>query len=135
MGLFHVVAEFDSVELCHQSVHHEFVVLGLVCLGIVEDAEFYQLGVGQVVECEEVGTGLLECAAVLLERVAVHSGEKLAGAVAETFMEVGVQHVGDIEVIIEKLAGGGVDHELFIEAVAVRGHRVCLGDVLYGHRF
>ncbi len=54
----------------------------LVCLGAVDKAEFDHFGVGEVIECEEVGAGFFYCGAVFLERVGVDTGQQLAGAVA-----------------------------------------------------
>ena len=134
MGFLHVLARLYAVQLCHEAVHHVFVVLRLVGLGIVDDTEFHEFRVGQVVEGEEVGAGFLECGAVFLEGVGVNSGHELAGGVSEALVEVGVEHVGDVEVILEELACGSVDDELLVEAVAVRSHVVGLGDVLDGDR-
>lgn len=42
--------------------------------------------------------------------------------------------VGDEKVLVEKVAGGLVDNEFFVEAVAVRCLVICLGDVFEGYR-
>ena len=70
-----------------------------------------------------------------LEGVGVNAGEQAAGAVAETFVEVGVEIVGYEEIFVEKVACGLVDYEFLVEAVAVAGVVVGLGDVLDSHGF
>ena len=130
VGFLNVLARLDAHQLRHQAVEHIFIVLGLVGVGIVEQTELHQMRVGQIVEGEEVGARLLERRAVGLEGVGVNAGEQAAGAVAETFVEVGVEIVGYEEIFVEKVACGLVDYEFLVEAVAVAGVVVGLGDVL-----
>jgi len=49
-------------------------------------------------------------------------------------VKVGVEVVGDEEVVVEELAGGFVDDEFLVEAVAVRCGVIGLGDILECHR-
>ena len=101
MGFLHVLARFDTHQLGHEAVEHVLVVFGFVGVGVVEQAEFKQFRVGKIVEREEVGAGFFECRSVSLESVGVDSGQQLAGTVAEAFVQVGVEVVGDEEVVVE----------------------------------
>ena len=56
--LLDVVAQTDSHQLRHQSVHHVGIVLSLVSLTIRSQTQFLHLRVSQVIESEEVGTCL-----------------------------------------------------------------------------
>ena len=71
---------------------------------------------------------------MLFKGIGVDAGEQLARAVAEALVQVGVQVVGDEQVVVEQLGRGGVDDELLVEAVAVGGLVIGLGDVLDGDR-
>ena len=51
----------------------------------------------------------------------------------QTFVEVGVEVVGDEEIFVEKVGGRFVDDEFFVESVAVAGFVVGAGDVFEGH--
>ena len=62
--LFYLMAGLDACELCEQTVHHVRIVLGTMSLDIGGESELHELGVGYVVESEEVGTCLLYCRTV-----------------------------------------------------------------------
>ena len=64
MGFFNSGTGLDAHQLRDESVHHIAVVLRLKGFHIGHEAEFEHLGVGQIVEAKEVGTGLLDGAAV-----------------------------------------------------------------------
>ena len=132
VSFLYVLARLDAHELGHEAVEDVFVIFGFVCLGIVEDAELDEFGIGEVVERKEVGARFFEGGAVGFEGVGVDTGEQTAGTVTEALVEVGVLVVGDEEVLVEKVAGGLVDNEFFVEAVAVRSLVVSLGDVFKG---
>ncbi len=134
VGFFDVFAGFDAHELGHKAVEDILVVFGFVSVGIVEQTEFEQFGIGQIVEGEEVGACFFEGRTVGLEGVGVNTGEDAARAVAKALVEVGVEIVGDKEIFVEELAGGSVDYKFFVEAVAVRSFVVGLGDVFEGDR-
>ena len=94
VALLDVLARLDAGELGEQTVHDVLVILSLIGVRIVEDAQFYQFGVTQVVESEEVGTAFLEGCTVGLEGIGVNTGEQLARSVAQALVQVGVQLVG-----------------------------------------
>ena len=60
---------------------------------------------------------------------------QLARTVSETFVQVGVEIVADLAVFVDALAVFGAQHELLLEAVAVRRAVVGVGDVVDRHRF
>lgn len=49
---------------------------------------------------------------------------------AETFVEVGMEVVGDEEIFVEKIAGGLVDDKFLVESVAMGCVIICTGDIL-----
>ena len=134
MGFLDLCAGGDACELGHQTVHHVGVVVGLVCLRRVEQSQFEQLGVGYEVEAEEVGTCLLDGRPVCLERVGVCARHQAAGAVAEAFVQVGVQLVGHVAVGFDAGKLRFVDDKLFQQPAACCGAGVGVGDVAYGDR-
>ena len=90
VGLLDVLARLDAHELCHEAVEHIFVVFGLIGVGVVAQTEFDELGIGEIVEGEEVGAGFFEWRSVGLECIGIDTGEETARSVAEAFVEVGV---------------------------------------------
>ena len=134
VGLLYGSTRLDAYELCHQSVHHLSVVLSLVGLGVGEQSQFHHLGVAQVVESEEVGTGLLDGRAVSLQRIGVYTGEQFARAVAQALVQVGMEVAGESIVLFEQLALHITVYKFLVEAVAQCSHVVCLGEVTDGHR-
>ena len=54
---------------------------------------------------------------------------------AETFVKVGMEVVGDKEILVEQFAGRLVDYEFFVETIAMAGCIICLGDILDSYRF
>ena len=134
VGLLYGSTRLDAHELCHQTIHHLSVVLSLVCLGIGEQSQFHHLGVAQVVESEEVGTGLLDGRAVSLQRIGVYTGEQFARAVAQALVQVGMEVAGEGIVLFEQLALHVAVYKFFIETVAQCCHVVRLGEVTDGHR-
>ena len=52
---------------------------------------------------------------------------------AEAFVEIGVEIVGDKEIIVEELDRGFVDHEFLVEAVSMACLIVGLSDILDSH--
>ncbi len=134
VSLLNVLTRFDAVELGHEAIKHILVVFCLVSLGIVKDAEFLKFRICEVIEREKVGACLLKSRAVFLERIGIDTRHQLTGSVTKTLVEVGVKHIGDIEIVFKQLTGRRVDHELLIETVAVRCHVVGLGDILDCHR-
>ncbi len=133
VGFLDVLAGLDAHELGHHAVENVLVVFGLVCVRIVEETDFDEFRVGEVIEREEVGACFLDGRAVSLEGVTLCSGEELARTVAETLVEVGMEVIGDEEIFVKEVARGLVDDELFIEAVAVRCCVVSLSDVFKRH--
>ena len=49
VSFLNILARLNTHELGHQTVEHVFVVFGLVCVGAIEQAEFDQFGIGQVI--------------------------------------------------------------------------------------
>ncbi len=94
-----------------------------------------ELRVAQVVEAEEVGARLFERRGIVLQLTALHARCQLARTVSETFVQVGVEIVADLAVFVDALAVFGAQHELLLEAVAVRRAVVGVSDVVDGHRF
>ena len=133
VGFLDILARLDAHELGHEAVEHIFVVFGLVGVGVVEQSELDEFRVAEIVEGEEVGAGFLKGRTVSLEGVGVDSGEQASRAVAQTFVEVGVEVVGDEEVFVEKVGGRFVDDEFLVESVAVAGFVVGAGDVFESH--
>ena len=129
MGLLDVFARFNSGELGHETVEDILVIFGLVGFGVIEQTEFDEFGIGQIIEREKVGAGFLESGAVSFERARVNTGEQTARCVAETFVQVGVEVVGDEEIFVHEVGGLLIDDKLFVESVAVRSLVVGFGDV------
>ena len=68
-----------------------------------------------------------------LKCVGVNAGEQTARSVAQTFVEVGVEIIGNEAIFLHQVAGGLVNNELFGEAVAASGDVVGLGNVFEGN--
>ena len=133
VGFFDVVAGFDADELGHQPVHHIGIILRFVGFCVGGESQFSELRVGHVVESEQVGTSLFDGRAIGLQGVGVYARKQLARAVPQTLMEVGVKVVAGIAVLINKIARGLVDDELFLEAVAVGSFVVGIRQVADGY--
>ena len=95
MGLGVGPAQFHAVELHHQAVADVAVVFGLVGLRVGHDAQLDHLRVGGVVEAEQVGAGFLQGGGVFAHRRGGDARQQLAGAVAQAFVQVGMDLVGD----------------------------------------
>ena len=132
--LLDVLAQLDARQLGHHAVQDVFRIAGLGHVERRHQSQLDQLGVAQVVEAEEVGAGLFERRAVTLQLTAFHTRRQLARAVAQTFVEVGVEIVGQLAVFVHPLAVLGAEHELLVETVAVGGHIIGIGDVVDGDR-
>ena len=130
--LFDVVAGFDAHELRHESVHHVGVVLALVGFEIGCESEIDEFLVGHVIKAEEVGARFFDGRTVGFQCVGVGAGEEFSAAVAETFVEVGVEVVAGVAVLADELARGIVNDELFVHAGAVGRLVVGIGEVADG---
>ena len=127
-------AEFDAAELHHQTVADVAGVFGLVGLGVRHDAELHHLRVGAVVQAEEVGAGFLQGGAVFAEGVGRSAGQQLAGAMPEALVKVGVDLVGDGEILLGEFYLFLVPCKLGQGALGAFLRRVvvCVRDVGYG---
>ena len=123
----------DTYELCHETIHHLTIVFSLVSFGIGYETKFYHLGVGQVVESEEVGACLLDGRAVSLQRIGVNTREQLARAVAETLVEVGVEVAGERVVLLDEAALFVAIYKLLVESATHSCHIVGFGEVADGY--
>ena len=128
--LLDVLARLDTRQLGHHAVQDIFRIAGLRHVERGYQPQFHHLRVTQVVEAEEVGAGLLERRAVTLQLVALHARRQLSRTVPQTLVQVGMQVVGQFAVLVHHLAVPGTQHELLVEAVAVGGHVVGIGDVV-----
>ena len=131
MRLGVLAAKLNSRELSHYTVADVARVLGLVSLTVRDDSELDHLGIGAVVEAEEVGAGLLKRALVLAQGGGGHSRKELTAAVAEAFVQVGVDLVHHIAVFFHKVYLGLVPCELGQHALRLfeRGGVVGVGDI------
>ena len=136
VGLGIGLAQLDTAELRHDAVADVAHIGCLVGVGAVEQAEFHQFRIGHVVEAEEVGAGFFQCGCEFLERVGRRSGQQLAGAVAEAFVQIGVQVVGDVAVLLAEVDLVLVPGEFREDALRALLRRKCVGvgDVGDGHR-
>ena len=90
MGFGIGTAQLDSSELDEKSVPYIIVICRLVSLRIGDDSEFHHLWIGDVVEAEKIGSGLLESGLVFSQSGRSHSGKELTGSMTETFVEIGM---------------------------------------------
>ena len=134
MRLLDVFARLDTRQLGHHAVQDIFRIAGLRHVERGHQPQFHRLRVTQVVEAEEVGAGFLERRAVTLQLVALHARRQLSRTVPQTLVQVGMQVVGQFAVLVHHLAVPGTQHELLVEAVAMGGHVVGIGDVVDGDR-
>ena len=62
--------------------------------------------------------------------VGIDSREELSRTVAETFVEIGMEIVGNEQIFVHQFAGRLIDYEFLVETVAVSGLVVCVGYIL-----
>ena len=135
MGLGVLLAEFHPGELGHDAIAYITGILRLVRILVRHDAEFHHLGIGAVVQAEEVGAGFLEGALVFTECGGGDTGQKLAGAVSEALVEVGVDLIHVVAVLLDHVDFVLVVCKLLEHAVRTLEGRgvIGVGDVGYGH--
>ena len=78
MGFLNIFAGFDTHQLSHKTIENVFVIFGFVCVGIIKQANLDQFGVGEIIEREKIGAGLLDSRAVGFERVTSYAREQFA---------------------------------------------------------
>ena len=134
MRLLDVLARLDARQLGHHAVQDIFRIPGLRHIERGHQPQLDHFGIAQIVETEQVGARLFERRAVALQLAALDARSQLARTVAQTLVQVGVQVVGQLAVLVHHRTVVGTQHELLVEAVAVGGHIVGIGDVVDGHR-
>ena len=101
----------------------------MVGFEVGQQPQLDELGVGHVVEAEEVGACLLDGVAVSLQCVGVCTGQELSAAVSETLVQVGVQLVALVAVLFYKPARFSVVNKLFLKTVSTGCAVVGVGDI------
>ena len=133
VGLLYLVAGFDAHQLGHEPIHHIGIILGFEGTAVGQQSQVDELRACDIVESEQIGARLLYRVAVGLERIGVGAGKKLSAAMAQAFVEVGVQLIGYDLPLPDALQRSLVDGKLLQEAIAPRSLVVGVGDVAYAH--
>ena len=124
VGFFDSVARFDAHQLGECSVLDITIIGGFVGVHVRSESEFYEFGISQIVEREEVGAGFFDGGTIGLQGVGVGAGKELSAAVSQTFVEVGVEVVATVAIFEYQLTRGFVNDEFFIHSAAVCGFGV-----------
>ena len=119
MGFFDSVARFDAHQLGEGSVLDITIIGGFVGVHVRSESEFYEFGICQIVEREEVGAGFFDGGTIGFQRVGVGAGKELSAAVTQTFVEVGVEVVATVAILQNQLASWLVDDEFLIHATTM----------------
>ena len=133
MCFLNLVARLDAYQLGHQAVHQVGIELGLVGIGIWQKSQLDQLGIGYIVEAEQVSTGLLDSRTISLQGIGVNAREQLARTVTEAFVQIGMKLVGQVGILVDIVQFGLAINKLFVEAIAVGGLVVSIGNVADSH--
>ena len=88
------------------------------------ESKFYEFGICQIVEREEVGAGFFDGGTIGFQGVGVGAGKELSAAVSQTFVEVGVEVVAAVAIFEYQLTRGFVNDEFFIHSATVCGFSV-----------
>ena len=134
VAFFNILTRLDAVQLSHQTIHHLLVVASLISLGIGNDTQLYQLGIGHVIESKKVGASLFESRTVSLQSVGVDTGEQLARAVSQALMQVGVQVTCNTTILFEQFTLNIAVNKLFVETVTLGSLGISLGYVVDSNR-
>ena len=81
MGFFDGVAGFDAHQLGEGSVLDVTIIGGFVSVHVRSESEFYEFGISQIVEREEVGAGFFDGGTIGFQGVGVGAGKELSAAV------------------------------------------------------
>lgn len=133
VSLLDLVARLNAHELREQAVHHIVVILTLVSLCIRHKTELYKLWISKIVQSEEVGTRLLNGAAVGFQRIGRDTRKKLTTAVAQAFMKVCMKVITEISVLIYQRTRGLINDKFLIKAIAPCRFVISIGKVADGH--
>lgn len=119
-----ILARLDTCELRHHTVHDIPGIFRICHIQRRDQPQFDHFRIAQVVEPEKIGTGLLERRGIVLQLTALHTRRQLPGTVSQTFMQVGMQIVGQLAVLVDTFAVFGTQHELLeIRRHAPPGHK------------
>ena len=121
MGFFDGVARFDAHQLGEGSVLDVTIIGGFVSVHVRSESEFYEFGISQIVEREEVGASFFDGGTIGFQRVRVSTGKELSAAVTQTFVEVSMEVVATVAIFEYQLTRGFVDNELFVHSATVSG--------------
>ena len=130
-----LLAQFDAGELGEDTVADITAVFSFVGLLVGEDAQLHEFLVCQVIKGKEIGTRLLQGGGELLQRTGRGARKQLAGAVAQAFVQVGVEVAGQRAVFAAEGDLLVIPGELGEDALGRLGRRLCIGvgDVGDGH--
>ena len=134
MRLLDILARLDTCELRHHTVHDIPGIFRIRHIQRRNQPQFNHFRIAQVVEPEKIGTGLLERRGIVLQLTALHTRSQLPGTVSQTFMQVGMQIVGQLAVLVDTFTVFRTQHELLEESVAMRRLSISVGNVVDGHR-
>ena len=81
VGFFDSVAGFDAHQLGKRSVLDVTIIGGFVSVHVRSESEFYEFGISQIVEREEVGAGFFDGGTIGFQGVGVGAGKELSAAV------------------------------------------------------
>ena len=134
MGFFYIVTQLDTYQLSHQSVHHVRIIFSLISIVVRSQSQFTHLGIRQIIQAEEVGTGFFDGRAVCLQGIGVNSWKQLTRAMTQTFMQVGMEVAGQVAILFKVCLFHFAINELVRESVAMGSLVISISEVSDGYR-
>ena len=135
MCLFYLFSRIYPHLLGQQAIHHVGIVLCLIGIRTVEQAELQEFAVRNVIQSEEVGTRLFDGISVILQRITIGSRKQPPASMTQAFMEICVQIVCLVGKLIHPLKCFRIDDKLLTEAVSPRRHIVSVCKIRDGNAF
>ena len=86
----HILTRLNTNQLRHCAIHHLLIISGLKRLFIRQQAQFYQLRIRQIIQAEQVRTGLFYRRSMLFERILADTRHQFTATVSNTFVQVGM---------------------------------------------
>ena len=129
VGFLNLMTGLDAHQLRHQTVHDIGIIGGLVGFCIGQEAQVDELWVSHVIQAKEVGTGFLNGISIGLERIRVGTGQELAGTMAQTLVQVGMQVVTAVTILLDEGQRLWIDDKLFLETGTMGCLVIGIGDI------
>jgi len=134
VGFFYVVAQLDTYQLSHQAVHHIRIVFGLVSIVVWSQSQFTHLGIRQIVQTEQIGTGLFDGRTIRLQGIRVYTWKQLSGTMTETFVQVGMKVASQVTILFQIGLFHFAIYKLIRKSVSMSRLVVSIGKVSDSHR-